>query len=73
VTCDLANFVAVQDALLAANITPKTAEITLLAKTPVEVDLETGKKIVKLMDALDDHEDVQTVYTNANLSAEMMV
>ena len=33
--------------------------------------METGKKIVRLIEALDDHDDVQNVYTNANLTPEM--
>jgi transcriptional/translational regulatory protein YebC/TACO1 len=35
------------------------------------VDVETGKKIVKFIDMLDDHDDVQNVYTDANLTDEM--
>ncbi len=72
IVCEPTSFVGVQQALATANITPKSAEITLLAKTPAAVDVETGKKVVKLMDMLDDHDDVQTVYTNANLTEEMI-
>ena len=43
-----------------------------LPKSAVDVDVETGKKIVRLMEGLDDHDDVQNVYTSANLSEEMM-
>ena len=61
-----------QNALKEAEIVPKTAEISQLPKTTVDVDEETGKKIVKLMETLDDHDDVQNVYTNANLNEKMM-
>jgi transcriptional/translational regulatory protein YebC/TACO1 len=61
----------VQLALEKAGIKPETAEITQLPKAMVEVDLETGKKIVKLINVLDDHDDVQNVYCNAKLTAEM--
>ncbi len=42
-----------------------------LPKMPKDVDVETGKKVVRLIDALDDHDDVQNVYTDANLTPEM--
>ena len=51
---------------------PTVAEISQVAKVPVEVDAETGKKLVRLMEALDDHDDVQNVYSNANISEEMV-
>jgi transcriptional/translational regulatory protein YebC/TACO1 len=62
----------VQSALTSANLTPSVAEMTMLPKTVVEVDLETGKRIARLMEALDEHDDVQNVYCNANITAEMM-
>jgi YebC/PmpR family DNA-binding regulatory protein len=72
ITCDVGAFAGVQEALTKAGITPTSSEIAQLPKTSVDVDVETGKKIVKLMDLLDDHDDVQNVYSNANLSEEMM-
>jgi YebC/PmpR family DNA-binding regulatory protein len=72
ITCDPGAFNQVLEALKSNNITPTVAEISQLPKTPVDVDTETGKKIVRLMEALDDHDDVQHVYSNANLSEEMM-
>lgn len=72
VTCDPTLFSQVQDALVKAGVALKSADVTLIPKTAVEVDLETGKKVVKLMEMLDDHDDVQNVYSNANLTEEMM-
>lgn len=72
ITCDPSSFNQVQTALQKNNITPLVAEVSQLAKVPVDVDAETGKKIVRLMENLDDHDDVQNVYCNANLSEEMM-
>jgi YebC/PmpR family DNA-binding regulatory protein len=72
VICDPSVFNQVQEALKKNNLTPTVAEITQLAKAPVEVDAETGRKIVRLMEALDDHDDVQNVYSTANLSEEMV-
>ena len=50
----------------------ESAEVAQVPKAPQDVDEETGKKISKLMEALDDHDDVQNVYTTANLTAAMM-
>ena len=47
------------------------AEVKHLPKMHKDVDVETGKKVIRLIDALDDHDDVQNVYTDANLTAEM--
>ena len=62
-----------QEALQKKGLTPVLAEISQVAKTPVDVDAETGKKVVRLMEALDDHDDVQNVYSNANISEEMVM
>ncbi len=44
------------------------AELTKIPKTMVELDDAKGKQMVKLMEMLDDHDDVQQVYTNADIS-----
>jgi YebC/PmpR family DNA-binding regulatory protein len=72
ITCDPALFNAVQDALEKNNIKPLVAEITQVAKAPVEVDVETGQKVMRLMEAFDDHEDVQNVYSSLQISEEMV-
>lgn len=70
ITCDPSNYSDVQATLTAARIPIASTEITQVAKTPMEADLETQKKVVKLMDLLDDHDDVQNVYTNLNITAD---
>ena len=72
VICEPTNFVQVQEALTKSGVTVKSGEIVMLPKALVQVDVETGKKIVKLMDMLDDHDDVQNVYSNADLTDEML-
>ena len=72
ITCDPASFTHVQEALQKNNIKPTVAEITQLAKAPVDVDVETGQKVMRLMEALDDHDDVQGVHSNMNISEEMV-
>jgi YebC/PmpR family DNA-binding regulatory protein len=71
ITCDPAHFNQVQEALKKNNITPQLAEITQMGKALVDVDAEIARKVMKLVEALDDHDDVQNVYTNLNLTEEV--
>jgi len=72
VSCDPAKFSKVQDALVAAEYELVESEVKYIPKAPVEVDLEMGKRIARLIDLFDANDDVQNVYTAANLTAEMM-
>jgi len=72
ITCDAAAFSEVRAALEANKITPAEADIQQIGKTRVDADLETGQRILKLMDTLDDNDDVQNVYSNLNVTDEMM-
>ena len=71
ITCDPARFSAVMEALKAANVETTEAEVTYLPKVQKDVDVETGRKVMRFLDALDDHDDVQNVHTDANLTDEM--
>ena len=72
ITTDPGSFAHVRAALEKAGVKIESAEIAQVPKVPRDVDEETGKKISRLMEALDDHDDVQNVYTDANLTAAMM-
>lgn len=60
-----ASFADVVDALKAAGFAYEDAEITMHASTDAEVDGEAAEKVQKLIDHLEDLDDVQNVYTNA--------
>jgi YebC/PmpR family DNA-binding regulatory protein len=64
-------FQAVQDALAKKGLKPASAEILQLAKTPIDVSPEEAKKALKLMEMLDDNDDVQNVYSNLNVTDEV--
>ncbi|HEV3080424.1 MAG TPA: YebC/PmpR family DNA-binding transcriptional regulator [Gemmataceae bacterium] len=72
VTCDPAAFNQVKEALQKNNLTPTFAEISQVPKAPREVDTDMGKKVMRLMEALDDHDDVQNVYSDANITEAMV-
>lgn len=66
------NFGAVLDALNAAGFKPDNAEVTMAAETQADLDVETAAKVMRLIDALEDLDDVQNVYSNGNFTAEIM-
>ncbi len=62
------DFEAVRDALEAAGLKPEVAEVTMRAENTIELAGEDAAKMQKLVDALEDLDDVQDVYHNAALS-----
>ena len=68
----LETFGAVKDALTEAGLESVNAEVTMLAANETDMDLEGAQSLLKLVDHLEDLDDVQNVYTNANISEEVM-
>jgi YebC/PmpR family DNA-binding regulatory protein len=66
------DFAAVKEALTAAGLDTEAAEVTYNAATQAELDRDTAEKLLKLVDALEDLDDVQDVYHNADISDEIM-
>ena len=62
-----ADFEAVKTALEAAGLTPEVAEVTMRAENTIAISGEDAAKMQKLLDALEDQDDVQNVYHNAEL------
>jgi YebC/PmpR family DNA-binding regulatory protein len=68
VTCAPDDLAAVRAALDEAGIAYQSAELTMLPKTTVAIDDEsTAKKLLRLMDALEENDDVQAVYANFDI------
>ncbi|HMM86550.1 YebC/PmpR family DNA-binding transcriptional regulator [Azohydromonas sp.] len=65
-----AAFEAVRDALGAAGLKPEVAEVTMRAENSVELAGEDAQRMRKLLDAIEDIDDVQDVYHNADLGDE---
>ncbi|WP_263141151.1 YebC/PmpR family DNA-binding transcriptional regulator [Pseudomonas sp. RIT-PI-AD] len=66
------DFIAVNEALVAAGFKGDEAEITMIPSTLATLDLETAQKVLKLIDMLEDLDDVQNVYSNAEIPDEVM-
>ncbi|PIQ84977.1 MAG: YebC/PmpR family DNA-binding transcriptional regulator [Candidatus Omnitrophica bacterium CG11_big_fil_rev_8_21_14_0_20_45_26] len=61
---DPQNFETVKKALLDAHLKPELATLQMIPKNRVAISKEEGKSVVTLIEALEDHDDVQNVYTN---------
>jgi len=66
----VADFEAVKNALEAADLTPDAAEVTMRAENPIELTGDEAARMQKLLDAIEDLDDVQEVYHNAELDTE---
>ncbi len=69
VLTDPAQFEAVKNALEAAGLTPEVAEVTMRAENTIDLTGEDAAKMQKLLDVLEDLDDVQDVFHNANVEA----
>ncbi len=72
ITCDPAGFNSVKENLEKQGVKFVSAEITKLPKVLQDADTDHGQKVLRLLDALDDHDDVQNVTTNLNVSDAMV-
>ena len=69
VLTDPAQFEAVKNALEAAGLTPEVAEVTMRAENTIDLTGDDAAKMQKLLDVLEDLDDVQDVFHNANVEA----
>ena len=68
VITDPADFIEVRDALGAKNLSWETAEITMIPQTMVQLEGKPAEQMLKMMDKLEDNDDVQNVYANFDIS-----
>ena len=72
VHCAPEDFDALGRAFEAAGMESDDAEISMVPSTTVALDLENAQKLLRLIDLLEDNDDVQKVYTNGDLPEEML-
>ncbi|MDQ7091509.1 MAG: YebC/PmpR family DNA-binding transcriptional regulator [Methylococcales bacterium] len=65
-------YLTIKEALIAAGFEPENSEVTMQAKNETELDLATAEKMLRLIDRLEDLDDVQEVYSNAHISDEIL-
>jgi YebC/PmpR family DNA-binding regulatory protein len=66
------DFFSVKDAFVANNLNPEHFQITMEPANRIELNLEDAEKFMKLIDRLEDLDDTQEVYHNADISEEIM-
>jgi len=66
------DFMAVNDAMVAAGFKPEAADISMEPSTTVTLDLDGAEKMLRMIDLLEDLDDVQKVYSNADVPDEVM-
>ena len=72
VTCPPDAYQQLAEAFATAELTPEVSEVARIAQTEVEVDGGTARSVLRLLEALDDHDDVQNVSTNLSIPAEVL-
>lgn len=72
VVTDPADFESVKTAMTAAGLEPQSSEVTMRAATSIHVSGDEGLTLVKLLEMLEDLDDVQQVYSNADIADEVL-
>jgi YebC/PmpR family DNA-binding regulatory protein len=72
IVCDASDLRAVAEALEQAGVEFQSTEQSMLPKTTVEVGPDDARKLLRLLDSLDDQDDVDQVYANFDIGAEVM-
>ena len=70
-TTDPSDMVKVRSALQEAGLDYESADAEFVSSMPVQVDIDTARKVIDLIDALEDLDDVQSVYSNFDMTAEV--
>ncbi len=66
------DFEQVRDVMLAAGITAENAQVTMRASTSAELGVKEATSMIKMLDMLEDLDDVQEVYSNADISEDVL-
>jgi len=70
-TCAPSDFAAVKNALSARGLELESADLTKIPQTTVKLEDSAARKVLRLMEALEDNEDVQNVYANFEISEKL--
>jgi YebC/PmpR family DNA-binding regulatory protein len=65
-------FVDIKEAMVAAGLEPEQAEVTMRAGNTLSLELSDAEKMIRLLEHLEDLDDVQNVYSNADISEEIL-
>jgi len=71
ITTDPSKMVDVRTALQSGGIDYESADVEFISSMPIQVDVETARKVIALIDALEDSDEVQNVFSNFDMSPEV--
>ena len=71
-TCDPSSMVDARASLQSAGIDYESADVEFVSSLKIQADAETANKVIRMIDAIEDLDDVQSVYTNMDISAEVL-
>jgi len=66
------DYLAVKDALQGGGLEPGESEVAMVPQSYSDLDADAGEKVLRLLDALEDLDDVTSVYTNASFPEELL-
>lgn len=72
VLCNPDVFEAVRDAIRGAGIEVQSADLSMVADNLVSLDLATARKVARLIDALEEHDDADAVYSNSDIPDDVV-
>jgi YebC/PmpR family DNA-binding regulatory protein len=72
ITTSIADFEKVKDTLLKNNIPTESAELTMIPSSLIKLDGQDAKQVLGLVEALEDHDDVQNVYANFDIPDDIL-
>jgi YebC/PmpR family DNA-binding regulatory protein len=72
VTTDPVSFQEVRDGMQAAGVEASSAELTFIAKNEISVAGKEAESLIKLLDALEENDDIQKVHSNADIDEEVL-
>ncbi len=70
--CDPSDLQSLAETVRGKGVSPSRSEVTMVPKSTVHVEGQTAQKILRLLDALDDNEDVQQVFANFDMPEEVL-
>jgi len=73
IICAPSDFENVKKELIAKGVESKEAELSLIPSSFIKVNEKDGKRMIDLMDVIENHDDVQNVYANFNLSESQLI
>lgn len=65
-------FVDIKESMVSAELQPEQAEVTMRAASTISLDVEDAEKMLRLLDTLEDLDDVQNVYSNADIAEDVL-